>query len=484
VRRLAILLAALVPAAAEAQEYRFPSEVPASGTRQYITAHRDLKDGAGVQDYSCGTNAYNGHRGTDIGIGGFAVMDAGSRWVVAAADGEVATAVDGCFDRCTSGQCECGGGFGNYVKVTHADGKSTYYGHLLRGSVQVSAGARVTCGQRLGKVGSSGHSTGPHLHFEPRYANNVSDDPYAGRCGGPVSFWVAQGAYNALPGEACAGGADPTPAGEGTVKGVLWNQGVTSGPNDAGNVRLVGGTVVSDGGPSATARTGDAYWTLTLPEGTHRLTASAQGFLPQSREVTVSAGQVAWASMGLEPEGGPPPPRDDARIVDAPMLLEVEPGATFDVTWWVENTGTTTWAEDEVALVFAEGTRWDGVPAPVVASGQTVAPGEQAAVQVALTATETATRATAVWRLTRGAEPFGEPLELEVLVRTATTGTPDPAEDPDPEGDPEVSTAPKGGSVGGACGCRSPDGRPGDAWPGAILGVFALILRRRRRPNR
>ena len=81
---LAVFLAA---STGWAQEYRFPSELPASGTVQYITAHRDLKDGAGVEDYACGTNAYNGHRGTDIGIGGFAVMDAGSRWVVAAAVG-------------------------------------------------------------------------------------------------------------------------------------------------------------------------------------------------------------------------------------------------------------------------------------------------------------------------------------------------------------------------------------------------------------
>lgn len=473
IRSATFLAALLVTSTGWAQEYRFPSELPASGTVQYITAHRDLKDGAGIEDYACGSNAYNGHRGTDIGIGGFAVMDAGSRWVVAAAEGEVTAAVDGCFDRCTSGQCECGGGFGNYVKVTHPDGKSTYYGHLMRGSVRVTTGEHVTCGQRLGKVGSSGHSTGPHLHFEPRYANNVSDDPYAGACGGPISFWVTQGAYDALPGEQCAGGAPP-PVEAGTVKGVLWNLGVTTGPNDAGNVRVVGGHVTADDGTTTSARAGDGYWALSLPAGSHRITAEMEGFLPTSRDVTVSAGQVAWASMGLEPEDGAPPPRDDARILDAPMLIEVQPEDPVVATWWVENSGTTTWAEGEVTLAFVEGARWDAEATPVVAPDQLVAPGEQVALQLSLTAVATATRATSVWRLTRvGGAAFGEPLQLEVRVRTATTA--------DPGVPDELEGGPRGGSLGGSCGCRDAD-RPGSGLP--LIGVYlGFLLWRRRTPR-
>src|SRR5688572_25460225 len=73
-----------------AQEYRLPLELPgANQTQPYVTAYRDHAGGGGLQDWNCGTDTYNGHRGTDIGIGGFPVMDAGSRWVVAAADGEV-----------------------------------------------------------------------------------------------------------------------------------------------------------------------------------------------------------------------------------------------------------------------------------------------------------------------------------------------------------------------------------------------------------
>lgn len=202
-RAIGVALAGfLLSSPALAQKYRFPILKPSSGTQPYITAYRDHAAG-GLKDWNCGTKTYDGHKGTDIGIGGFPVMNAGSRQVVAAADGNVTAAVDGCFDQCTSGSCGCGGGFGNYVKVTHADGKSTYYGHLMNGSVAVSVGQSVKCGQVLGKVGSSGNSTGPHLHFEPRYSNNVSDEPFSGPCGGSTSFWVSQGAYLGLPAEQC-----------------------------------------------------------------------------------------------------------------------------------------------------------------------------------------------------------------------------------------------------------------------------------------
>jgi murein DD-endopeptidase MepM/ murein hydrolase activator NlpD len=58
------------------------------------------------------------------------------------------------------------GGYGNYVIVDHGNGYQTLYAHMLNNSVLVKAGQRVTQGQRLGTMGSTGRSTGTHLHFE------------------------------------------------------------------------------------------------------------------------------------------------------------------------------------------------------------------------------------------------------------------------------------------------------------------------------
>ncbi len=193
-----------------AADYRHPL---GSRSNVYVTAYKDHNDGSGLSDWNCGQNTYNGHRGTDIGIGGFARMDNGSVEVMAAADGTVQSAVDGNFDRCTTADCPGGGGFGNFVSIRHDDGKVTFYGHLKNGSVRVSAGQRVSCGTVLGKVGSSGFSTGPHLHFEPR-VNNVGSDPFDGPCSGPPTYWVSQGDYNSLPGSTCEGESStplPTP---------------------------------------------------------------------------------------------------------------------------------------------------------------------------------------------------------------------------------------------------------------------------------
>ena len=57
-------------------------------------------------------------------------------------------------------------GFGRYVEVDHGNGWTTRYAHL--DSFDVAAGDIVTRGQRLGAMGSSGRSTGPHVHFEVR----------------------------------------------------------------------------------------------------------------------------------------------------------------------------------------------------------------------------------------------------------------------------------------------------------------------------
>lgn len=68
-----------------------------------------------------------------------------------------------------------GFGYGNYVKIQHSDGTYTVYGHLAKDSVTVFAGETVQQGQVIAKMGNSGSSTGPHLHFEVRVGANTTD---------------------------------------------------------------------------------------------------------------------------------------------------------------------------------------------------------------------------------------------------------------------------------------------------------------------
>ena len=65
-------------------------------------------------------------------------------------------------------------GYGNVIQIAHANGRATLYAHLSR--IDVKKGQRVEQGHRIGAVGSTGWSTGPHLHFEFR-VNGRHEDP-------------------------------------------------------------------------------------------------------------------------------------------------------------------------------------------------------------------------------------------------------------------------------------------------------------------
>jgi murein DD-endopeptidase MepM/ murein hydrolase activator NlpD len=69
------------------------------------------------------------------------------------------------------------GGYGNLIVIDHGNGVSTWYGH--NSSLTVSVGQSVSRGQVVAKAGSTGNSTGPHVHFEIRYNGNPVDPvPY------------------------------------------------------------------------------------------------------------------------------------------------------------------------------------------------------------------------------------------------------------------------------------------------------------------
>lgn len=102
------------------------------------------------------TGEYKNHGGTDIGASyGSAIYAADSGKVVSSSDG-------------------WNGGWGNYVMIDHGNGMQTLYAHMS--SRAVSVGQTVKRGQTIGYVGSTGMSTGPHLHFE-MYINGSRIDP-------------------------------------------------------------------------------------------------------------------------------------------------------------------------------------------------------------------------------------------------------------------------------------------------------------------
>lgn len=65
------------------------------------------------------------------------------------------------------------GGYGNMVEIDHGNGLSTRYGHMM--SISVSEGQHVSAGTIVGRLGSTGRSTGPHLHYETRIDGEAVD---------------------------------------------------------------------------------------------------------------------------------------------------------------------------------------------------------------------------------------------------------------------------------------------------------------------
>ncbi|SEO77895.1 M23 family metallopeptidase [Actinacidiphila rubida] len=78
-----------------------------------------------------------------------------------------------------------GGAYGNNIVIKHGSQLYTQYGHLSK--IEVHVGEPVTTGEEIGKSGSTGNSTGPHLHFE------VRTTPYYGSSVEPLHFLRAHG---------------------------------------------------------------------------------------------------------------------------------------------------------------------------------------------------------------------------------------------------------------------------------------------------
>ncbi len=154
-----------------------------------------------VLDWNCGARTYDqasgyNHGGIDIYTWPFSwhKMDNNQAEVIAAAPGTIINKADGNFDR----QCGFGAGNWNAIYVRHADNSVAWYGHMKSGSLNPKVvGDTVVTGERLGVIGSSGNSTGPHLHFELYNSANQLQDPFQGTCNtmNAASWWAAQDPY-------------------------------------------------------------------------------------------------------------------------------------------------------------------------------------------------------------------------------------------------------------------------------------------------
>lgn len=187
-------------------KFRWPMEAQAGfddfdyyTITNYRDNNRNKKDSI---DWNGGKRTYDQHEGMDIALNplSWTQMDEMVVDVVAAAPGVLVVRHDGEFDR----NCEVKDAEPNYVVLHHADGHFSLYLHLKKGTVVDKAiGSTIDEGEYLGKPGSSGRSTGPHLHFDVRKPNGTLDpgglentiDPYQGPHGNTQSFWRNQKPY-------------------------------------------------------------------------------------------------------------------------------------------------------------------------------------------------------------------------------------------------------------------------------------------------
>lgn len=185
-----------------------------------IQNYVDLDGGHGVSDYRCGGRTYDQHNGVDFRLSSMAVQQRGVA-VLAAADGTVLRTRDGVPDISVKapGRAMAVQGImcGNGVVIGHAGGFETQYCHMAKDSITAAQGQAVKAGTPIGRVGLSGNTEYPHLHFTVRKDGAVIE-PFA---------------FGALPGQCSTGRNLWTPSAGLTNAyraGQLLNTGFATGP--------------------------------------------------------------------------------------------------------------------------------------------------------------------------------------------------------------------------------------------------------------
>ena len=165
------------------------------GRTCFIQNYVDVDPSPAARDYQCGTLTYDGHNGTDFRVPTLRAQQAGVP-VLAAADGRVIRSRSNVPDisvRTSGAAAVRGAECGNGLIIDHGSGWETQYCHMAQGSLTVEPGDAITAGQPIGRVGLSGLTEYPHLHFTVRHKGQVVD-PFAygarpGSCGQGTPLW-------------------------------------------------------------------------------------------------------------------------------------------------------------------------------------------------------------------------------------------------------------------------------------------------------
>jgi murein DD-endopeptidase MepM/ murein hydrolase activator NlpD len=232
-----------------------------------IQHYPDDDPGPGVRDYACHARTYAKHDGTDIRLTSMVLERRGVN-VLAAAAGTVLRVRDGVEDRSVREQppgavagTECGNG----LVIDHGGGWETQYCHMRQDSLAVRPGDHVAAGGVLGKVGLSGDTEFPHLHFTVR-KDGKAVDPFAfgaaaGACRTGRSLWQQTPPYRegeVLVAGFAAGpvqmndvqenGAEPQPRPSRTTPIVAFVQAIGLEAGDVQRLVLIGpdGTAMAD----------------------------------------------------------------------------------------------------------------------------------------------------------------------------------------------------------------------------------------------
>ena len=480
---LASALALLVPGVAFASNFNSPLYGCDYGTysKCYISAYYDIAKGdkdvaANGKDWNCGSKAYSGHNGTDFGIGGNSYI--GSRGtIVAAADGVVDYTNDGCATISPGAGNDCGGGYGNYVKITHSDSdRITIYAHMQNGSVAVKSGQSVKCGDKLGMVGSSGSSTGAHLHFDVRPASAPAGanrfDPFHGSCNTRASEWKKQNGWKQLPAddqctpvpindaafasETIPDDSEFTTGQSFTKTWTLKNTGNTTWTKaDGYRFASIGGTQMSSvtsvelGSSESIAPGATKTWSVPMTAPSTPGTYTHNWSMQQNG---TNFGGVRFTR--IKAVAPVVPDVNDASLANenTPAGTQIVGGSGFTKTWTVKNTGNTTWTKAKgYRLAHVSGSPFSASVPVALADGETIAPGATKTWSVAMTAPISVKTHWGAFQMEQsGVGTFGPTLEVSIdVIEEAPEDDPvadDPVIAPDasvtPEDDAQIGDLP------------------------------------------